>query len=170
MPSEDRFSHPGKIQPGDIYEVYRKLGEKVLNTSDFDREIDWAHRSTVRRQLVDMRDSRELQSKKGGDQPNAGEVWYPPDEIKEIPRPTPDPIRLIYRHPWFSLLTTGFFFIGFGFILFLPGFFGEGQYLGIINRDLLVFASLALYAFGIAMSTVGGVVIIGNMANAMLSE
>lgn len=108
----------------------------VLNTSDFDEAIDWASRSTVRRELEDMRDSGEIGSKKGGTQPNAGEVWYPAGELEEIPQATPDPIKLTYQHPWFSLLIVGFFFIGFGFILFMPGHFGEGRYFGVLNRNI----------------------------------
>lgn len=162
MSSEDRFSHPGKIQPGDIYEVFREHEEPVLSTTDIDREIDWASRSTVRRQLVDMRESDELRSKKAGDQKNAGEVWYPSDKISDIPQPTPDPIKLLYRHPWFSLLSAGFFFVGFGFILFMPGYFGEGQYLGILDRDWLVLASFFLYFTGVVMVSIGSGRIIGK--------
>lgn len=109
-----------------------------------------------------MRDSGKLQSKKGGTNPNAGEVWYPVGEIEEIPQATPDPIKLIYQHPWFSLLTAGFFFIGFGFILFMPGFFGEGQYLGILNRGILVQASLILYVSGVVMVAAASGLIIGK--------
>lgn len=160
--SSDRFSHPGKVQPGDIYEVFRDSEEPVLSTSDFDEAIEWASRSTVRRELEDMRDAGKLESKKGGTNPNAGEVWYPVGELEEIPQATPDPIKLVYQHPWFSLLTAGFFFIGFGFILFLPGFFGEGQYLGLLDRDILVRVSLFLYISGVIMVAVSAGRIIGR--------
>lgn len=160
--SSDRFSHPGKVQSGDIYEVFRNSDEPVLNTSDFDEAIDWASRSTVRRELEDMRDSGKLVSKKGGTNPNAGEVWYPVGEVEEIPQATPDPIKLVYQHPWFSLLTVGFFFIGFGFILFMPGYFGEGRYFGVLNRNILVQASLFLYISGVVMVAASTGLIIGK--------
>lgn len=169
--SSDRFSHPGKVQPGDIYGVFRNSEEPVLSTSDFDEAIDWASRSTVRRELEDMRNSGKLESKKAGTNPNAGEVWYPVGELDEIPQATPDPIKLIYQHPWFSLLTAGFFFIGFGFILFMPGYFGEGQYLGILNRGLLVQTSLFLYIAGIVMVAAStGVIIARNVEAAILNR
>lgn len=160
MSSDDRFSPPGKVQAGDIFEVFTTNNEPVLSTTDFDNAIDWASRSTVRRQLEDMRDANEIKSKKAGDNPKAGEVWYPADEIEDIPPATPDIIKIIYLNPWFSLLAGGFFFIAFGFILFLPGVFGQGQYLGLFNRDLLVYASLFLYSSGVAIVFVSGVVII----------
>lgn len=168
MSADDQFSNLGKVQPGDVYQVFRTLDEPVLSTSDINREIDWASRSTVRRQLAKMRDANELQSKKAGDQENAGEVWYPPKEIEEIPQPTPNPIRLIYRNPWFSLITVGFVFIGLGFVLFLPGFFGEGLYLGLVNRDLVVLVSLFLYVVGVSMVFVGSGGFIGNMVVPMI--
>lgn len=170
MSSDDRFSHPGKVQSGDIYEVFRTLDEPVLSTSDINREIDWASRSTVRRQLVEMRDANELRSKKAGDQPNAGEVWYPPDEIEEIPQPTPNIIKLVYRNLWFSLIAGGLVIIGSGFMLFLPGFFGEGRYLGLVNRDLLVLVSLVLYVVGVSMVSVGSGGVVGNVVVPMIRD
>lgn len=170
MSSDNRFSHPGKVQSGDIYEVFRTLDEPVLSTSDINREIDWASRSTVHRQLVEMRNANELRSKKAGDQSNAGEVWYAPDEIEEIPQPTPDIIKLIYRNIYFSLVTGGLVIIGFGFILFLPGYFGEGQYLGLVNRNLLVLISLVLYVLGILMVSGGSVGVIKNMVAPMIRD
>ncbi|MFC7045527.1 hypothetical protein ACFQH6_09055 [Halobacteriaceae archaeon GCM10025711] len=162
MPSSDRFSHPGKVQSGDIFEVFRNQEDSVLSTSDINKEIDWASRSTVRRQLMKMRNQGELHSKKAGEQKNAGEVWYPPNEIKDIPRPTPDIIRVIYRNPWISLMAGGLVFIGFGFVLFLPGFFGEGLYFGLFSRKSIVRLSFLLYSFGIAMSSISGIVFIGE--------
>lgn len=162
MSSDNRYKPPRKVQPGDIYEVFRKLDEPVLSTTDFNREIDWASRSTVHRRLKDMRESGELRSKKGGKHQNAGEVWYPDGEIEDIPPATPDPIRLIYRYPWFSLLTTGFFIIGLGFMLFLPGFFGEGRYLGVIAREWMVRISLIFYFSGVIIVLVASVVIISR--------
>lgn len=162
MSSEKRFSHPGKVQPGDIFEVFRKLDESVLSTSDINREIDWASRSTIRRRLVDMRNAGDLRSKKAGDQKNAGEVWYPPDEIEDIPQPTPSLLKVIYQHPWFSLMAGGFFAIGFGFTLFMPGYFGQGLLLGLIDREIIVFVSVLLYGVGVAMVTVAGGTMIGR--------
>lgn len=170
MSPDDRFSHPGKVQSGDIYEVFRTLDEPVLSTSDINREIDWASRSTVRRQLVEMRDGNGLRSKKAGDQPNAGEVWYPPNNIKKIPQPTPKIIKIIYKNLWFSLIACGFVLIGLGFMLFLPGFFGEGRYLGIINRDLLVIVSLILYVVGVLIVSVGSGGVIGNVVVPMIRD
>lgn len=155
MSPNNRFSHPGKVQSGDIYELFRTLDEPVLSTSDIDREIDWASRSTVRRQLVEMRDANELRSKKAGDQSNAGEVWYVPDNIEDIPQATPNLIKSIYRNLWFSMIAGGLALIGFGFMLFLPGFFGEGQYLGLVSRELLVLVSLVLYIVGVLMTSLG---------------
>lgn len=160
MSSENRFSPPGKIQSGDIYEVFTTLGEPVLTTSEINNEIDWASRSTVLRKLKEMAESDDLRSKKAGDKSNAGVVWYLPDEIEDIPQPTPDLIRIVYRHPWFSLVVGGLFFTGFGFALFVPGFFGEGLYLGLVSRNSMVLISIGLYAFGIAMASAGSVLII----------
>ncbi|AXG08239.1 hypothetical protein DU500_17255 (plasmid) [Haloplanus rubicundus] len=109
-----------------------------------------------------MTESNELRSKKAGDNENAGMVWYLPDEIEDLPQPTPDPIKLVYRHPWFSLVAGGLLFAGFGFTFFMPGFFGEGLYLGLIPREPIVMVSIVLYAFGIAMVSVGSIVIIGS--------
>ena len=162
MPSDNRFSHPGLVQSGDIYEVFSSLDESVLTTAEIDEEIDWASKSTVRRQLKAMTESNELRSKKAGDNENAGVVWYLPDEIEDLPQPTPDPIKLVYRHPWFSLVAGGLLFAGFGFTFFMPGFFGEGLYLGLIPREPIVMVSIVLYAFGIAMVSVGSIVIIGS--------
>lgn len=162
MSSENRFSQPGKVQSGDIYEVFSSLDESVLTTAEIDEEIDWASKSTVRRKLKSMTESNELRSKKAGENENAGVVWYLPEKIEELPEPTPDPIKLVYRHPWFSLVAGGLFFAGFGFTFFMPGFFGEGLYLGIVPRGPIVLVSIVLYAFGIAMASVGSIVIIGS--------
>jgi hypothetical protein len=162
MSSDNRFSHPGKIQSGDIYEVFSNRNESVLTTSEINREIDFASRSTVLRQLKSMRDSNELRSKKAGDKKNAGVVWYLPDDVTDIPQPTPDIIRLIYQHPWFSLVAAGLLFTGLGFTLFMPGFFGDGLYLGVAPRDAVVLASIALYSFGISMISAGSLLIIGS--------
>lgn len=164
MSSGNRFSPPGKVQSGDIYEVFSTLDEPVLPTSEINREIDWASRSTVLRKLKKMADSDELRSKKAGDKENAGVVWYLPNQIDEIPQPTPDPIKLIYRHPWFSLLAGGLLFTGLSSTLFLPGFFGEGLYLGLIPRKPIVSVSLVMYLIGIVMASVGSVLIIGKAA------
>lgn len=162
MSSENRFSQPGLVQSGDIYEVFSSLDESVLTTAEINEEIDWASKSTVRRQLKAMTESNELRSKKAGDNENAGVVWYLPDEIEDLPQPTPDPIKLVYRHPWFSLVAGGLLFAGFGFTFFMPGFFGEVLYLGLIPREPIVMVSIVLYAFGIAMVSVGSIVIIGS--------
>jgi len=106
MSSEDRFIPPGKVQSGDVYEVFSSLDESVLTTSEIDEQIDWASRSTVLRKLNDMKKSDQLQSKKAGNKENAGVVWYLPEEIEDVPQPTPDLIRVVYRHPWFSMLTA----------------------------------------------------------------
>ena len=164
MSSENRFSHPGKIQSGDIYEVYSTLDESVLTTAEIDDEIDWASRPTVRRQLKAMVESGELRSKKAGKNENAGIVWYLPDDLEEIPQPTPDLIRIIYRHPWFSLVAAGLLFTGLGFTSFMPGFFGDGLYLGIIPREPIVLVSIVLYSFGISMISAGSLLIIGSTA------
>jgi hypothetical protein len=109
-----------------------------------------------------MTESNELRSKKAGENENAGVVWYLLEKIEELPEPTPDPIKLVYRHPWFSLVAGGLFFAGFGFTFFMPGFFGEGLYLGTVPRGPIVLVSIVLYAFGIAMASVGSIVIIGS--------
>ena len=170
MSSENRFSHPGKIQSGDIYEVFTNRGETVLTTSEINREIDWASRSTVHRQLKQMREENELRSKKAGDNENAGVVWYLPDELEDIPQPTPDPIRIVYQHPWFSLAAAGLVFTGIGFTLFMPGFFGDGLYLGLISRELSVQVSIVLYSFGIAMISVGSLGSIWNGARTIVQN
>lgn len=168
MSSEDRFSHPGIVQAGDIYEVFSSRGETVLTTTEIDEQIDWASRPTVLRKLNAMAESEELGSKKAGENENAGIVWYLPDDLEDIPQPTPDPIKLIYRHPWFSLIAGGFVFIGSGFILFLPGFFGEGLFLGVVDRELLVLVSLILYAIGVLMVSLGSGGVIGNVVMPMI--
>lgn len=136
------------------------MDEPVLNTSEIDGEIDWASRSTVLRKLNDMAESSRLRSKKAGKKENAGVVWYLPDEIEDVPQPTPDLIKIIYRHPWFSLLAGGLLFAGLGFTLFMPSYFGEGLYLGLFPRESVVLVSIGLYGFGIAMASVGGALII----------
>lgn len=162
MPSGNRFSQPGIVREGDIYEVFSSLGQKVLTTSEIDEEINWASNSTVRRQLKKMTKSGELRSKKAGENQNAGIVWYLPDEFEKIPQPTPDPIKLVYQHPWFSLVAGGLLFTGIGFTLFMPGFFGDGLYLGLISRELIVLISIALYSFGVSMISAGSILIIGS--------
>ena len=162
MSSEDSFPYPGKVQPGDVFEVFRNHEDPVLSTTEIDGDIDWASRSTVHRQLVSMRENGQLKSKKSGTKDNAGVVWYPSDEIEPVPPATPDPIKLIYRYPWFSLLVGGFFLIGFGFIVFIPGYFGEGNYIWNINRDVLVYAGVFLYGFGISIAIISGMIIIAQ--------
>jgi len=160
MSSEDRFTPPGKVQSGDVYEVFSSLDESVLTTSEIDDQIDWASRSTVLRKLNDMKESGQLQSKKAGNKENAGVVWYLPEEIEDVPQPTPDLIRVVYRHPWFSMLTGGLLFAGLGFALFMPSYFGEGLYLGLFPREPLVLVSIGLYVFGILVASVGGALVI----------
>lgn len=67
-------------------------------------------------------------------------------------------------------MTAGFFFIGFGFILFMPGYFGEGQYLGILNHGILVRASLFLYIAGVVVVATSTGLIIGRGIEGAISE
>lgn len=162
MSSDEKFSNPGKIQPGDIYKVFSDLDESVLSTTDIDSQIDWASRSTVRRQLIEMEEDGKLGSKKAGDKDNAGVVWFVPEELPEIPQPTPDVLKLIYRYPWFSMIIGGILSAGIGFLFFVPGYFGEGSYLGIVPREWLLLASLILFVVGVAVSYAGSGLIIGK--------
>jgi len=161
MSSTDRFKPPGKVTSGDIYEVFRSKDEWVLNTSDFDDNIDWASRSTVRRQLDEMLKSGEIHSKQAGKGENSGLVWYPSDKIREVPQPTPDPIKLIYRNPWFSTFIIGLLIIGFGFILFMPGLINNGPVLGIVNPRAMINAGVVFYVIGVG-TALGGAVMFAN--------
>ena len=156
MPPDDTFSHPGTVHSGDIFRIFREQEDSVLSTTEIDRQIDFASRSTVRRQLISMQENGELRSKKAGEAKNAGQVWYPPETIPEIPQPTPDLAKLIYRYPWLSLIVGGLLSIGFGFLFFIPGFFGQGLYLGVLTRDSLVLVSMVLTGVGIVMAYIGG--------------
>lgn len=162
MSPEDEVSGLKKVQQGDIYQVFRDRDKLVLSTSDINREIDWASRSTVHRRLKQMRKDGKLRSKKAGDKENEGKVWYIPDELNEVPQPTPDKIRLVYRNIWLFLAGTGIVIVAVGFALFLPGIIGEGQYLGLIDRDLLVLVSLIMYFIGVPMVILGGIGVLGK--------
>ena len=151
-----------KVGAGDIFKVFRESDEPVLSTTDIINEIDHASKSTVRRRLNTMRDNNELRSKKSGEKENDGVVWYPPNELPEIPQPTPKPLVLIYTHPWFSIMVGGLLSAGLGFLFFLPGILGEGSYLGIIDRDWLIGISIILYSVGVSAVYVGGAVIVGK--------
>lgn len=164
MTSDERFSYPGKIQPGDIYKVFRDLDEPVLSTTEIDSQIDWASRSTVRRQLIEMEEDTALRSKKAGDRDNAGVVWFVPEDMPEIPQPTPDLVKLIYQHPWMAMVVGGILSVGIGFLFFVPGYFGEGRYLGIVAREWLLLVSLILFVSGVAVSYAGSGLLIGKAA------
>lgn len=158
--SDGTSSYPGKVSSGDIYKAFRKGNQPVLSTSEIAQEIDHASRSTVWRKLTEMEENGELRKKKSGQKENAGVVWYPPEDLEEVPQPTPDILALIYTYPWFSLMVGGILSVGFAFLFFVPGFFGEGAYLGLIGRSWLLWTSFGLLVIGIVASYLGAFVII----------
>lgn len=152
----------GKVQSGDIYQVFRDLDDPVLSTSEFNNHIDFASRSTIYRKLTEMEKNGTLETKKAGSGDQAGRVWYPPDELPDIPEPTPKLKRITYRNPGLSIMVLGFIAIGIGFLFYVPGQFGEGDYLGLINRDWLVVSSIVTASVGLAMIYLGGGWVIGR--------
>lgn len=83
------FHIPERYNPAISMKFSETPRTPMLSTSDFDEAIDWASRSTVRRELEDMRESGTLESKKAGKNPTACEVCYPVGKLEEIPQATP---------------------------------------------------------------------------------
>lgn len=157
----------GKVRSGDIYNVFHETDEPVLSTTDIANKINWASRSTVLRKLGKMREHDQLQSKKAGEKENAGIVWYPPDDLSEVPPPSPELLVFIYTYPWFSIMIGGLISVGFGFLFFMLSL-GEGASLGIIGGNWFLIVSLILLSVGVGAAFIASLVVIWKSAQEIL--